>query len=92
MCKSAAMTTRPEYIVAWTTGHTPPRVLYFRATDQGWNGTEDRAMATRFRSARQAKETYDSKHVFPRSTQHCWGSGVWRVEPYQAPMLPFPTK
>jgi len=49
-------------------------------------------MATRFRSARQAKETYDSKHCFPQEYQHCWGSGVWRVEPYQAPMLPFPTK
>jgi len=81
-----------RYIVAWATGDTPPRVVYYRTTDQGWDGTYERSLATRFGSARQAKETMDSKHTFPDKYQHCWQSGVWRVEPDRAPMLPFATK
>ena len=77
------------YVVAWASGHQPPRVVYFRASGKGWGGTYEREQATRFKSARKARETYDSKHAFPEEYAHCWESGAWRVEPERAPMLPF---
>jgi hypothetical protein len=77
------------YIIAWKTGHNPPRVLYYYQTETGWGGTYKRTDAMVFTTPRLARKMYDSKHRFPEDFAHCWENGTWRIEPLAAPMLPF---
>ena len=54
------------YLCAWTSGHTPPRAVYYHELPGGrWGTTFDRAHAKRFRTPDQALLTYLSKHVKP---------------------------
>lgn len=77
------------YIVAWASGHQPPRTVFFEATENGWNGTYNREQATRFKTVRQARKVYDSKHRWPEEMAGDWQSGCLRIEPAAVPMLPF---
>ena len=83
------MKRRNLYIIAWASGHQPPRTVFFRITDTGWCGTYDRELATRFKTVKLAREAWDSKHIWPLDFSRDWQSGCLRIEPAAAPMLPF---
>jgi len=83
------MTRAAGYVIAWASGHQPPRTVYFRGGKKTWGATYERDEAARFRTRTAARRMWESKHRFPENYHDEWQSGVLRVEPTTAPMLPF---
>jgi len=72
------------YLLAWTSGHSPPRTMYFRGPHDGylWGSTEDPVLAERFKSPAAAMKRWRSHHAWPDDPiyQQAIRSGLIRVE------------
>jgi hypothetical protein len=53
------------FVLAWTSGHIPPRTMYFIETVTGWGTVENVNDATRFKSADAAIKMWFSKLAWP---------------------------
>jgi len=84
---AAEQNRRNKYVLAWTSGHTPPQVLYFVETEQGWCCTDQRVLAKLFPSKKEALAMWLSKHRFPEDYQGSIDSGLVRAEHYKTPRL-----
>jgi hypothetical protein len=69
-----------KYICAWSSGHEPPRPVYYQETETGWNCTYDRQQATRFNSTAEAWQAWKSRHVCPERYAGAIQAGRIRVE------------
>lgn len=78
---------RKEYLLAWTSGHKPPRTMYFKYVKNGWGCTEDRSKAAVFKSRDQAVRAWNVRHVNPEQYKDLWASGAIRVEFKKQPFL-----
>ena len=76
-----------DYVLAWTSGHTPAKVLYFVEDADGWCCTEQRELATRFNTKKEAIATWLSKHTWPEDYQYAIDNGQVRAEHYKTPRL-----
>ena len=73
------------WLLAWTSGHTPPRTMYHRGPHDGykWGATEDIGLAERFKSPAAAINRWRSYHCCPDEPiyQQALRSGRVRAEP-----------
>jgi hypothetical protein len=80
-----------QFVLAWSSGHQPPRTMYFMALDSGhWNATEKRDEATTFRNADEAIKTYKKRcTAWPDHEPYVSAirSGAVRAEPVIQPSL-----
>ena len=72
---------KQKYICAWSSGHEPPRPVYFRKTETGWDCTYDRKEATQFDSINDAWLAWKKRHVCPERYDSAIQAGRIRVEP-----------
>lgn len=77
------------FILAWTSGHTPPKTVYYHETDKGWGVTYDRNEAKQFKSAKAATDSWLYKHTWPEEYVHCIKEGRVRAEIMNEPMFNF---
>lgn len=72
------------FVLAWTSGHKPPRTMYFTETERGWCAGETIDQAKQFKTAAEAIATWRSKHAFPDNEiyQQAWKSGRIRTEQF----------
>lgn len=78
-----------QFVLAWSSGHEPPKAVYFRRTETAWCGTYDRAEATRFRTRSDALNQWRKVHAFPEEHEHCIQKGRVRAEYAGEPELSF---
>jgi hypothetical protein len=77
------------FVLAWTSGHRPPRTMYYRESKTGWGATEQIAEARRFRSEKACITKWRSKLAFPDEPHYVNAvrSGRVRAEPLTQPGL-----
>lgn len=49
------------FVLAWTSGHIPPRTMFFMEIGKHWNATEKLSEATRFNTPDAAIDTYRTR-------------------------------
>jgi hypothetical protein len=77
-----------RFVIAWTSGHTPPKTLYLhQKSKDSWGCTEDRGLATRYRTAQTAWRAWREKHMDPEQYRNSVTSGQVRVEKAEEPEL-----
>ncbi len=85
--RDAEQDHRNKFVLAWTSGHTPPQVLFFVETATGWCSTDQRQLAALFPSKKKALAMWLSKHRFPEDFQYAIDNGRVRAEHYKTPRL-----
>ena len=69
------------YILCWTSGHQPPRTVYYRDIGRDWwCTTYDRREARVFASRRAALQRYLNLHRFPEHYRDAINTGSVRAE------------
>lgn len=70
---------KPMFVLAWSSGHEPPRPVYHRETEEGYNAaTYDREDAKLFWSKQDALQRWLDMHRNPEQFEHCIVDGsVW---------------
>jgi hypothetical protein len=69
-----------QFVCAWTSGYPDRRPLYLREHGLGWGATEDRELATKYRSKEAAIEAWLGKHSFPEEYMKSIETGAVRAE------------
>nr|BDD45004.1 hypothetical protein 23 [Spirochaetaceae bacterium] len=69
-----------EFVCTWTSGYEDRRPLYLREDDRGWGATENRELATRYRSKTAAIQAWLGKHAFPGDYVKHIEAGAVRAE------------
>ena len=75
------------FVLCWTSGHKPPRVMYYREYNNGWGTTEDRGEAKLFRTEKQALDHYLSLVSSPEFYARYIRIGAIRAEEVTQPEM-----
>lgn len=67
------------FVLAWSSGHTPPRTMYYRQGTYGWGATEAISEAHQFGSKKEALVRFLKLHAFPDEYEHCIREGSVRA-------------
>lgn len=73
-----------RYILAWSSGHKPPKPVYYRKLPVAWDTTYDRDEATVFSTRQEALDRWRGIHRFPEDYEHCIQEGIVRAEKLEA--------
>ena len=68
------------FYLVWTSGHVPPRTMYYTETDSGWCAGDDANDAKRFRSAALALARWRMLIYADDYYESCISSGCVRAE------------
>lgn len=68
------------FVLAWTSGHVPPRTMYYTEINGGWGAREDVTKAKLFKSQQQALDRWREIHAWPEDYEHCIKDGSVRSE------------
>lgn len=68
------------FVLCWTSGHEPPKTIYYQEHNGHWGTTLERDEATVFRSAEEALGHYMSLHTTPEYYRRYIQSGAIRAE------------
>ena len=70
------------FLLCWTSGHVPPRTMYYTETETGWSAGEDRTKAKQFSTVKQAVNRWRSLLNWPDDKHYvdAWNRGGIRVE------------
>lgn len=76
-----------KWVLAWTSGHVPPRTMYYRATENGWGASKNPAEAYIFPSKKKALNRWREVHASPEDYERCITEGSTRAENLSQPEL-----
>jgi hypothetical protein len=70
-----------KFLLVWSSGHTPPKPVYYREYEKGWGATYERKEAKIFRTAKSALDCYLSHLTYPEDYVKYLESKEVRAEP-----------
>lgn len=80
------------WLLSWSSGHKPPRQVYYARTQTGWCASYDRALAHRFPSRAAALGQWLRLHAYPPDYEPFIRDGSVRAEADAQPELPLQSK